>query len=97
MGFFSPTRWLLLYVWEDEDQDLAFAQDASLSAQFVQQWRLRMMAQEAALKEIANSGQRQLLAFNKSFTCTDVQSGDTLLFFKAWGKRKAPQRGGVRP
>ena len=38
-----------LHGWGDRDEDLAFAQDTSLSGQFVQQWKLRMMAQEAAL------------------------------------------------
>ena len=41
-----------LYAWEGKDEDLAFAQDTSLSGQFVQQWKLRRMAQEAALKEL---------------------------------------------
>ena len=40
---------------DDQDGDLSFAQDASLSGQFAQQWKLRIRAQEAALKEIANS------------------------------------------
>ena len=35
--------------WGDKDVDLAFAQDTSLSGQFAQQWKLRVMAQEAAL------------------------------------------------
>ena len=39
--------------WGDEDEDLLFAQDASLPEQFVAKWKLCMMAQEAALKEIA--------------------------------------------
>ena len=41
------------------------------------------MAQEAALKEIANSRLRRLLAFTKSFTCADVKIGDAVLFHKA--------------
>ena len=44
-----------LYGWEEKDEDLTLAQDTSLSGQFVQQWKLRMMAQEAALNEIADS------------------------------------------
>ena len=32
------------------DEDLLFAQDASRSGQFAQRWKLRMMAQEAALR-----------------------------------------------
>ena len=44
-----------LFRWGDRDEDLAFAQDTSLSGQFAQQWKLRAMAQEAALAEATNS------------------------------------------
>ena len=44
-----------LYGWEDKDGDLVFAQDTSVSGQFAQQWRLRMLVREAASKEIADS------------------------------------------
>ena len=47
---------------EDGDEDLMFAQDTSLAGQFVQQWKLRMKAQEAALMEIANIKLRRPLA-----------------------------------
>ena len=36
---------------EGQDEDLIFAQDSSVSGQFVQQWKLRMKP----LKEVANS------------------------------------------
>ena len=45
-------------------EDFLFALDAPWSRQFAQQWRPRMMAQEAALKEAANSELRELLARN---------------------------------
>ena len=48
--------------WDETDEDLLFAQDTSRSGQFVQQWTLRMMALEAALKGVANSRLRRLLA-----------------------------------
>ena len=38
--------------WEDKDEDLLAAQDASLSGQSVQRLKLRAMAQEAALNEV---------------------------------------------
>ena len=41
--------------WDDNDGDLLFTQDTSLSGQLAQQWKLRMRAQESALKEVANS------------------------------------------
>ena len=55
------------FVWGDGNEDLLFAQDASLAGQFVQRWKLRMRAQEATLKEVANSKLRRLLARNKTF------------------------------
>ena len=53
-----------------------------------------MMAQEAALKESAASKLRRLSAFNKSFTCTDVEIGDTVLCYKTQKKKSAPRRRG---
>ena len=53
-----------------------------------------MMAQEAALKEIANSRLRRLLAYNKSFTCADVKIGDTVRLYKAQSKESTPGRMG---
>ena len=79
------------YGWEDNDDDLLFAQDTSASGQFVQQWKLRMMAQEAALKEVANSKLRRLLAHNKTFNCADIKVGDTALFYKAPHRKSHPR------
>ena len=70
-----------LYGWGDTDEDLLFAQDTSISGQFVQQWQLRIRAQEAALKEIADSKLRRLLAYNKTFDCVDINAGDSVLFY----------------
>ena len=77
--------------WGDEDEDLLFAQDTSLSGQFVANWKLRMLAQEAALKEIANSKLRRILAFNNSFESVDVKVGDEVLFYKAPTKKSIPR------
>ena len=52
--------------WGDEDEDLLFAQDTSLSGQFVANWKLRMLARGATLEEIANSKLRGTSAFNNS-------------------------------
>ena len=62
--------------WEDGGGGLLFAQDTSLAGQFVQQWKLRMRAQEATLKEVANSNLRRLLARNKTFNCAEIDVGD---------------------
>ena len=68
-----------LFEWEDKGEDLLFAQDTSVAGQFGQQWRLRMRAQEAPLKEIAKSKLRRLLAYNKSFNCTFINVGYSVL------------------
>ena len=41
--------------WQGGDGDRLFAPEAATSGQFVQQWKLRMLAQAAALKGMANS------------------------------------------
>ena len=61
-----------LYGWAGKDEHSAFAQETSKSGQFAPQWKLCMMAQEGALKKIADTRLRRLLAYYKSFTCTDV-------------------------
>ena len=80
-----------LYGWDDSDDDLLFAQDTSISGQFVHQWQLRIRAQEAALKEIANSKLRRLLAYNKTFDSVDIKVGDEVLFYKASQKKSNPR------
>ena len=67
-----------LHERDGKDGVLVLAQDTSLSGQFARQWKPRMMAQGAALQEIASSRLRRLSAFNKSFTCTDVKIGDNV-------------------
>ena len=79
-----------LYGWDDSDEDLLFAQDTSTSGQFVQQWQLRIRAQEAALKEIANIKLQRLLAYNKTFDCVDIKVGGSALFYKAPQKKGYP-------
>ena len=50
--------------WDDKDEDLTFAKVTSLPGHVAQQWKLRMMAQEAAMKKIASNRLRRLLAQN---------------------------------
>ena len=69
--------------WEDGDGDMAFAQDASLAGQFVQQWKLRMRAREASFKENANSKLRRLLAHNETCNCAEIDVGDMAFCYKA--------------
>ena len=50
-----------------------------------------MMAQGAALKEVANSKLRRLLAYNKTFNCADIKVGDLVLFYKAPHRKSRPR------
>ena len=80
--------------WGGEDEVLTLAQGAGLSGQFAQQGKLRVMTEEAVLKDTAKSRLRRLLAFNKSSTCADVKLGDAALFHKAQSKEGALRRRG---
>ena len=83
--------------WGFEDEDLLFSQDTSLSGQFVTQWKLRTLVQEAALKETANGKLRRILAFNNSFDSVDVRVGDQVLFHRAPSRKSSPRwRGPVK-
>ena len=48
-----------------------------------------MIAQEAALKGVANSKLRRLLARKKSFECTEVRIGHAALFYNAMNREGA--------
>ena len=80
----------------DEDGDLPFAQDTSLSGRFVARWGLRMLAQEAALEEIANSKLRRILAFNNSFDSADLRVVDEVPFLRLRPGRAPAVGGGPR-
>ena len=77
--------------WRYEDEELLFYQETSLSGQLVTQWKLRMLAQEAALREIANGKLRRILAFNNSFDCVDVRVGDQVRFHRAPSRKSSPR------
>ena len=83
-----------LFGWDDSEEDLLFAQDTSLAGQFVNQWKLRMRAQEATLKGVANSKLRRILAHNQTFNCTEVAVGDMVLFYKTPNRKSSPRRRG---
>ena len=67
------------------------AQDTSIAGQFAQQYKLRMRAQEASLKDIANSRLRRLLARNKFFNCRVFDVGDSVPFYKTQSRRSSPR------
>ena len=83
-----------LFEWEDKDAHLLFAQDVSQSGRFAQQWKLRMMAQGAALKKVANNKLPRLLVCTEFFNCTNVQICDTSLSYKTANRKSAPRRRG---
>ena len=83
--------------WGDHGDDLLCAPDSAVSGQFAQRWKLRMMAQEAALKEVAKSKLRRLLAYNKTFNCADIKVGDSVLFYKAPHRKSQPRWRGPAP
>ena len=66
--------------WGDDPEDLLFGQCTSSSGQFAQEWKLRMMTQVAALKGVAESELRRLLARARSSNCADVHVGDSVFF-----------------
>ena len=68
-----------LFGRDDKDGDLLVAHHTPLAGQFAQQWKLGMMAQEAAPKEVANSKLRHLSACKTSSNRTDVEIGDSAL------------------
>ena len=68
-----------------------FAQDASLPGQFVQQCKLRLRAQEATLKDIANSNLRRPLAHNKTFNCAEIGVDDIAISYKAQNRESSPR------
>ena len=53
-----------------------------------------MVAQDAALLEVAKSKRRRLLTRNKSLNCTDVNIGDAVLFYAAADRQRAPKSRG---
>ena len=75
----------------DSDEDLLFAQDTPTLGQFAQQRQLRVSAQGAALKAIANSKLRRLLAHSKTFDCVDIKVGESGCFYKAPRKKSNPR------
>ena len=83
--------------WGGRKEDLLFGQDTSGSGKSAQQWKLRVTAREAALKEVADCKLVCLLAHNKTFDSADAKLGDSALFFKAPNRNSHPNwRGPAR-
>ena len=73
---------------------MTFAQDNSKTGQVAQHWKLRMMAEEAALEDFADGRTRRLLAYDMSFTCADIKIGEAALVFKSANKENMRRRRG---
>ena len=82
------------YARRDDDGDPMSAQQTSVSGQSVQRWKLRLIAQEAALNVLADSNVRRLLAHNRSSDCTAVKVGDSTPSYTAIKRESAPRRRG---
>ena len=74
-----------------EKEDPLFAQDTSVPGQFAQHWELRMIAQEAALKEAKDCKLLRLLAYYKTFNCAGVKIGGSVRFFETPSRRSQPK------
>ena len=79
--------------WEDNDEDLMLPQDTSLAGQLVEHWELRTDAQEAALKEVASSKLRRLVAYKKSLSCTGIHVGAGPSFTRTDSQKLSPLAG----
>ena len=75
----------------DDDSDLEFAQNATISGQFPLRWELVATANEAARKEIAESRLRRLLDHNRSLGRAGVLAADAVSHHKMVGRRGAPK------
>ena len=80
-----------LYEWDDQDEDLLFATAVSISGQPAPQRELRMMAKEAALKEVGHSKVRRLPAYSGTCDCADVEFGDSALFLTMPNRESHPK------
>ena len=83
-----------VFGWDGRDKNLTFTQDTPPSGQFVRQWKLRMRAQGAGFREVANSKLRRLLAHSKSFYFTDGAAGGPVLFPKTQNRKSFPRMRG---
>ena len=85
-----------LFGRDDRDEDLLFARGTSLSGQFAQKWKLRMMAPDAALKKVANGKLRWLLARRVLCVrgCRDCGFSPVLREGKSQGQAASARAGG---
>ena len=57
---------------QDSDADLVFVQNASISSQFMLEWKLCVVAQYSILEDMAKSKWRRILDRDQAVECADV-------------------------
>ena len=85
---YDPADW---YARQIGDSEMGFAQGASASGQFAQKWGLRLMAQGATQREMANSKLRRLLARKKTLQITEIAMGGSAIFYEQIGRVRVPK------
>ena len=78
-------------MWQDNDDELGCVQNAAVSSQFAQQWKLRVMAHEAALEELAASKLRRPLGRNRAFQRAEIEAGNSVYYVKEIGRKSNPK------
>ena len=83
-----------LYEREESDRDLDSAQNAPVSSQFLLQWELRTMAQEAMLRGMATGKVRRIMDRNQTFNSIEITIGDSVIFYRQVSRKSTPRRRG---
>ena len=68
-----------LYTWREDVDGMDSLPDTSKGCQFVQQWQVQNVAQEAMLKEMANSELQRLLAHKQTFQIAEFKVGASVI------------------
>ena len=79
-----------LNAWEENDRDLDFARDASVSSRLASQWKLRVLAQEAMLKDMDNGQLRRIMHHHQTFNSFGIAIGDAVVFYKQTSRKVSP-------
>ena len=88
--FRLDTRWSLGQIRsQDHGDELGFGQDTFVLSQFAQQRKLKVMKQEATLKEAADSRLRRLVAPNQAFRGLEIEVGGSGISYKQIGWKSA--------
>ena len=95
-GGFSSYRLVLgsnpveLFSWDCNDHDRDFVQNTLVSSQFTLQRKLRVTAQQAMLRGMANGNLGSFVDRNRTFNTSDIAIGDTVIV------ERVPRNGGAQ-